>query len=117
MSIELPELVPSQHDESAELQTIRCKLQALRTEYSNCERKSIEGLPAIMKITEAIFSGPVTIEFASDPENPADEYVILEVREKRPLEILLQKELQWNKAVAALILHANSQARLDVVPA
>jgi hypothetical protein len=71
---------------------------------------------AIVKLTQQLFPGPVSIELLADPESPADAFVVLNVEASGDEKRLLERQCEWHERIAALTERDTIAFRLSIHP-
>jgi hypothetical protein len=78
--------------------------------------KFISLVGKIRDMSERLFPGPVTIDYASDPEDPASEYVVFDVVADGEYSDYKERFFQWHDEVAELCPGTLCEFRLLVHP-
>lgn len=57
----------------------------------------------VVAMTRQLFPGPLSVEASRDPENPLDEFTVLNVQSNGELRDMLDRECQWIHRIAAIV--------------
>ena len=73
-------------------------------------------LTEVVQLTEQLFPGAVSVELLTDPESPAETFIVLNVEAHGDAKELIERQCQWHERVAALASAAASSYRLSIDP-
>lgn len=76
---------------------------------------SRETLDKVVRLTQELFPGSVSVDLLGDPESPEDVFVVLGVEATGDDERLIDRQCEWHERVAELASDANS-FRLSIHP-
>lgn len=77
---------------------------------------SPQTLAHVVRLTEQLFPGGVSVEVLSDPESPSETFIVLNVEAHGDPQELLERQCQWHERVAALASAAAGGYRLSINP-
>ena len=73
-------------------------------------------LPAILQMSQEFFSGPITVETISDPDDPSESWIELNVESKQEFREIIKTECAWHERLARYFPIAVSYVRLGIYP-
>ena len=73
-------------------------------------------LPDVQRITQELFPGPFSYSDESDPEFPADTYVVINVESTGDTPDVVRRRCQWHERIRALSADLFGKLRLSITP-
>jgi hypothetical protein len=73
-------------------------------------------LSQVVRVTEELFSGPVSTEVMSDPESPGESWVVVSVETPGEPKDLVKLRCQWHERVAQQFPECVHHLRLSILP-
>ena len=73
-------------------------------------------LPAILRMSQEFFSGPVTVETMSDPDDPSESWILINVESTQEIREIIKTECEWHVRLAQQFPEAVSYVRLCICP-
>jgi hypothetical protein len=99
---------------------LKHKVSELEEELWHARRANITGFVAligkIQEMSQRLFPGPVTMDYACDPEDPTNEYIVFDVVARGEFADYKDLFFQWHDEVAMLCPGTLSEFRLIVHP-
>jgi len=92
------------------------KALGVRDDHSHSPAQSVAMIGRIKALSERIFPGPVTIDYACDPEDPSNEYIVFDVVADGGFKDYREREYQWHDEVEKIVPGVLSEFRLCVHP-
>lgn len=99
------------------LQSKVLELEEELDQASRCSVGKFVGLIGkIHDISQRLFPGPVSMEYAADPEDPSNEYIVFDVVAEGRFSDYRDREFQWHDEVEEIAPGMTTEFRLCVHP-
>jgi len=85
-------------------------------DYPSLAQRLVFSIGRIHEMSQRLFPGPVSLEYAFDPEDPANEYIVFDVVAKGAYKDYRETIFQWHDEVREIVPGALSEFRLVVMP-
>jgi hypothetical protein len=73
-------------------------------------------IPEILRITEEMFPGPVSVETTCDPEDPDVKFVVVNVSYHGDVKRAVDKRIEWHQRVSQVQHGVSQMTRLCICP-
>ena len=73
-------------------------------------------LPAILRMSQEFFSGPITVETMSDPDDPSESWTELNVESTQEPRAIIKTACDWHERLGQQFPQAVSYFRLSIYP-
>jgi hypothetical protein len=70
----------------------------------------------VVEVSRRLFPGPVSLDYAFDPENPDDEYIVFDVVAHGEYKDYRDREFEWHEEVEKIVPGTLGEFRLSVMP-
>lgn len=102
-----------------EVERLRQQLSSMQVGQGEAAQFAATILPAIDPIAEMtlrLFPGPLSIEYAYDPENPSDQWLVFDVVAQGEYKDYRDRQFQWHEEVRAIVPGESGEFRLSIIP-